>query len=364
MTDLSQRLRGIDRLSPPDLWETVRAKAASGVDIPRRRPPIRRIATIATALLMGLASIALLVFVFRPAPSGPALSEDAVFFPTMQSGPSGMQALYEGTLIERDGCIFMDGGHQVSLPLWPNGYTVDRGPSDALQIRAEEGAIVAVVGEPISMGGGYVAEFFPPDRVEPRDIQIGRIEEQLGPIPPRCLGSDVYGMWAVGSIEVAESEGTPSTPPLMVRVWTTQDPFDLHISATYRDEEIELDAIETPGPDLEYPARNSVDLPVGTPIVIASSEGQVVSVFELAPARGEFVVEEGSCIVPGALQALPGPAQTAFFIYVDGNGYSGGQAFRSNTFGDLLNHDSAVDSTSGVDARQLGLAVCDSPPAG
>jgi hypothetical protein len=151
---------------------------------------------------------------------------------------------------------------------------------------------------------------------------------------------------------------SPGAPPLIVRVWTSQDPFDLHISATFRGEEVDLVAIETPGSELEYPATASVDLPVGTPVVIESNDSHSVSIFELAPARGELV-ENGSCIVPGPLRALPGPAETAFFIYVEGSSFSGGQAFRTETVGETLEHDSAVDPNSVVDANLLGLAVCD-----
>ncbi len=49
------------------------------------------------------------------------------------------------------------------------------------------------------MGGGYVAEFRPLDKVEPRQDQLRRLEEWLGyPIPERCLEPDVYGVWSVG----------------------------------------------------------------------------------------------------------------------------------------------------------------------
>jgi hypothetical protein len=55
------------------------------------------------------------------------------------------------------------------------------------------------MGESFEMGGGYVAEFRPQDKVEPREDQLRRVEEWLGySIPERCLGSDVYGVWSVG----------------------------------------------------------------------------------------------------------------------------------------------------------------------
>ena len=49
------------------------------------------------------------------------------------------------------------------------------------------------------MGGGYVAEFRPQDKVEPREDQLRWVEEWLGySIPERCLDSDAYGVWSVG----------------------------------------------------------------------------------------------------------------------------------------------------------------------
>jgi hypothetical protein len=154
--------------------------------------------------------------------------------------------------------------------------------------------------------------------------------------------------------------GTPLSP-LSIRVWTTNDPSDLHFSATFRGEAVDLVGIDTPGPDLEHPNSDSVDLPVGSPIVVEASEGVSVSVFELDPAQGMFVVDDGSCLIPGSLRALPGPSETAFYIYAEGEGWAGGQAFRAETIGEELSHDSALDPRSTVDADTLGLATCGVP---
>jgi hypothetical protein len=158
---------------------------------------------------------------------------------------------------------------------------------------------------------------------------------------------------------------TPSVPtpaPLRIRAWTTSDPFDVHFSATYLGERVDLEAIETPGPDLEYPEGLEATLPVGTPIVVEPGDALAVSIFELAPARGQFVAGEGSCIVPGALARLPGPAETAFLVFAQGDGFAGGQAFRASTVGDALDREAALDRGSAVDARTLGLAVCSPTP--
>jgi hypothetical protein len=155
--------------------------------------------------------------------------------------------------------------------------------------------------------------------------------------------------------------GSPQSP-LAIRVWTSNNPFDVHFSATFEGEEVELVGIETPGPDLEYPNSTPANLPVGTPIVVEASDGIAVSVFELDPAQGNFGVENGSCLIPGALGVLPGPDDTAFFIYAEGTGWMGGQAFRAETVGDELDHDSALDASSTVDASKLGLAACEEGP--
>jgi hypothetical protein len=171
-------------------------------------------------------------------------------------------------------------------------------------------------------------------------------------------------------LALTRSDDTPASetpPPIEIRVWWTTDPYDMHITATYQGQEIELDAIETPGSELEYPAGTPATIPVGAPIAI-DAPGAVVSVFQLQPATGEFV-EDGSCIVPGALRMLPGPGETAFFIYIEGPDSSGGMAFRAEMEGETLEQTDAIDVGSTVVAEELGLAVCaptgsSQPPTG
>jgi hypothetical protein len=82
----------------------------------------------------------------------------------------------------------------------------------------------------------------------------------------------------------------------------TQGSSSFH--ASYRGMTIPLDAIETPGAELEYPVTESpVALPAGTPVVI-QGRFRNAAIFELRHARGTYV-EHGSCIVPGALIASP-----------------------------------------------------------
>ena len=63
------------------------------------------------------------------------------------------------------------------------------------------GALVATEGEPVTLGGGYTAEFQPADKVPAKETQVADLERALGySIPERCLGNDVYGVWAVGGV--------------------------------------------------------------------------------------------------------------------------------------------------------------------
>lgn len=141
-------------------------------------------------------------------------SGEPFYFPTAESGPLQMAALIQGPLLERDGCLFVDGGDLETLPIWPEGYTVAPASSGALQVIDANGAPVALVGGQVSMSGGYVAEFFPPDKVDPRDAQIASVEDRFGlSIPTRCLGPDVYGIWLVGSTDVAEPTTSPHSQP-------------------------------------------------------------------------------------------------------------------------------------------------------
>jgi hypothetical protein len=114
-----------------------------------------------------------------------------------------MEALYQGPLVVRDGCALIGRPGDYSLPIWRKGFTAERDESGRLLVRVGEGAVEAIEDESFEMGaGGYVAEFKPHDKVEPREDQLRRVEERLGySIPERCLRTDVYGVWSVGDTQ-------------------------------------------------------------------------------------------------------------------------------------------------------------------
>jgi hypothetical protein len=148
-------------------------------------------------------AVALLLAACGDAPSvrdARSATEPAVFFPTQPDEPGAlMQALYRGPLLVRDRCVFIGSPGNYSVPIWRKGFTASRDESGLLIVLDSEGAVVAVEGETFEMGGGYVAEFRPHGRVEPREDQIRRLKQSLGyPIPGRCLTPDVYGVWMVG----------------------------------------------------------------------------------------------------------------------------------------------------------------------
>jgi hypothetical protein len=122
-----------------------------------------------------------------------------LFFATSPGGNSVvMEALYQGPLLVRESCVLIGSHGDYTVPVWPDGFTAERDGSGRLVVRDGE-RVVATEGENFKMGGGYVAEFRPADKVEPREDQLHRVQDWLGyPIPERCLGSEVYGVWIVG----------------------------------------------------------------------------------------------------------------------------------------------------------------------
>ena len=65
MADLNERLRGIDRVSMPDLWEHARGLAEGGQTRHAPRPRVRRLLTVVVALVIAGAGFAALVLAFH-----------------------------------------------------------------------------------------------------------------------------------------------------------------------------------------------------------------------------------------------------------------------------------------------------------
>ena len=128
----------------------------------------------------------------------PSASE--LFFPTDPQLPNAvMEALFEGPLTVRHECVMIGRPRDLSIAIWPNGFTAERDDSGRLVVRDARGNAVAIEGQAFDMSGGYVAEFRPEGKVDSAAQQVRRVEEHLGySIPDRCLGTDVYGVFLVG----------------------------------------------------------------------------------------------------------------------------------------------------------------------
>jgi hypothetical protein len=169
-------------------------------------------------------------------------------------------------------------------------------------------------------------------------------------------------------IKIAESlvpteDGPAKLEPLVIHIRAPRAEDGTFISprfrASYLGTRIPLDAIETPGAELQYPVTESpVALPAGTTIII-EGEYRDAAVFELRHFRGDYI-EEGACLVPTPLSQIPerdGP--TALFIFVEWSDSSGGKAFRTDVV-DAAQASSEVDAPeTQLDGTFLGLVVCD-----
>jgi hypothetical protein len=123
-----------------------------------------------------------------------------VLFPTAHIGPDIMAAGFEGSLIRRGECLLIEDTSYLVLPVWPEGYTLDRNESGVLELLDGDGSIVGALDLPLAVGGGFIAEFQPQGKVEPRADQIQKAEELIdSPLPRQCLTDEVYGVWLVSS---------------------------------------------------------------------------------------------------------------------------------------------------------------------
>lgn len=125
---------------------------------------MRRITAIAMTLVMTGCAAAALPGLYFP------------IYGPMNGFPSGELA---GTLIEEDGCLWVESGPFRSLILWPRGArVVDDGGVRAIH----DGGNVAIVGEPVRMGGGEYSN-------EHYAFVVDLIGEE---VPPACREAGLY----------------------------------------------------------------------------------------------------------------------------------------------------------------------------
>jgi hypothetical protein len=82
-----------------------------------------------------------------------AVSPPAVFFPTIPRQGAYPDALLEGVLEVRSGCVSISAREGVWLALWPEGYAA-RIADGQLEVEDGDGQLVGREGEQIRVGGG------------------------------------------------------------------------------------------------------------------------------------------------------------------------------------------------------------------
>ena len=86
-----------------------------------------------------------------------------LFFPTYEPGGAVPTGIIEGSLEEKDGCLFVTSGSDRWLLLWPDGYSAMRADG-AIEISNENDRVIGRTGGPIRLGGG-----------EARPIEVGGV---------------------------------------------------------------------------------------------------------------------------------------------------------------------------------------------
>jgi DNA-binding beta-propeller fold protein YncE len=208
-------------------------------------------------------------------------------------------------------------------------------------------------------------------QIDPADNRIVGEPVRIADLQPIALAAGEGAVWVadydngtVTRFDLVQSSAPEGTDPLVIEISppeTRDGAFvNARFHAAYRGTTIPLEAIETPGSELEYPSTvASVPLAAGAPIEVHAEGAQSVAVFELRRAPGEFV-RHGSCIVPGVYTSLPDqPGRFAFFIYGEWEGAVGGMAFTADVEEQGVSQDGESSPAPEVDAHLLGLAVCE-----
>jgi hypothetical protein len=151
---------------------------------------------------------------FAPSPTTSPGADADVFMAVDPHTPNAvMAALLRSALVVRDGCVLVGNGSDLSLPIWPKGYTASLDGSGRIEILDADGQVVAVQGQTFDMGGGYVAEFQPANKVAPKEQQIASVDSGLGYQLPAACVSEIYGIWQVGDTTPV-AQAMPASSPV------------------------------------------------------------------------------------------------------------------------------------------------------
>ena len=203
---MHEELKRLDDWAVPEQWSQIERRVPREMEPehPHRSRLVAGLVAAAVAVVgLGFGFLQLRGLEDRTAPAAPGDPEDLeLFFPTVPDEGEYMTALYRGPLLMRNGCLILGMPGDYTIPIWRDGFAAERDASGRLVVRDADGRPVAIEGEIFEMGGGYVAEFEPRDKVEPIDQQLERVTGMIGePVPERCLQPDVYGIWLVGEIQ-------------------------------------------------------------------------------------------------------------------------------------------------------------------
>ncbi|MGZ8596091.1 MAG: hypothetical protein ACXWYJ_10570 [Actinomycetota bacterium] len=133
-----------------------------------------------------------------PAPDAPTTVGRATLLTHEATGDGAyMSALGGGRLVVRDGCVAMraEGGGPATFILWDAGYGL-REREGVVEVVDPDGDLVAAIGSPIMLGGGFVDLEVADDQVE-------------APIPEACRddGLEPYFLAAPDAWPFAEADG-------------------------------------------------------------------------------------------------------------------------------------------------------------
>ncbi len=188
-----------------------------------RRPPraSHRTLVAAASLTIFVAAGTFAWKAFSPNPITPRQDADVFIAVNPHTENVQMTALLRAPMVVKNGCVLVGEGSSLSLPIWPKGFAAGLDESGRVVIRDTDQRVVAIEGQVMDMSGGYVAEFQPVGKVDPKDEQIAAVESGLGyQLPEACL-SGIYGIWQVGQ-----------TTPLMALPASGGQPKD-RISLSY-----------------------------------------------------------------------------------------------------------------------------------
>jgi hypothetical protein len=111
-----------------------------------------------------------------------------VFLPIHKPADAMMAALNTGTLVEADGCLWIESGEVRHLVLWPPGSTVRLEP---IGLVVENDGARAVIGTQVEAGGGEITE-----------DEYAWVVEQIGrQVPDPCRASGLY--WLASGVSSA-----------------------------------------------------------------------------------------------------------------------------------------------------------------